>query len=64
MKLKDLYKSWNEMSSSEKTEFITTLREKRKLPLEIKKPSKKKALLSSEEESALNKVLSMIKLTK
>lgn len=63
MKLRDLYKSFEDMSNSERIDFVNSVREKRKLPLEVKKPSKRKALLSSEEENALNKVLALLKKT-
>lgn len=61
MKLKDLFKSYLDMSENESSLFINELRIKR-IPVPVIKPSKKqKRELTSDEQALLDKVLGNIK---
>ena len=61
MKLKNLFKSYLDMSYEEQTKYIVELRIKR-IPIPIiKKLKKTKVLLSSEEQALIDKVLRSLK---
>ena len=61
MKLKNLFKSYLDMSYEEQTKYIVELRIKR-IPIPIiKKLKKTKVLLSSEEQAFIDKILKGLK---
>ena len=61
MKLKNLFKSYLDMSYEEQTKYIVELRIKR-IPIPIIKKSKKtKVLLSSEEQALIDRILGGLK---
>lgn len=61
MKLKNLFKSYLDMSYEEQTKYIVELRIKR-IPIPIiKKLKKTKVLLSSEEQALIDKVMRSLK---
>ena len=61
MKLKNLFKSYLDMSYEEQTKYIVELRIKR-IPIPIiKKLKRLKVLLSSEEQALIDKVMRSLK---
>lgn len=61
MRLKDLFKSYLDMTYEEQTKYIEELRIRRTPIPVIKKSRKQKVLLSAEEQALIDKILGGLK---